>query len=163
MAHVCRLKEVSPQRLVAMRVRCEPGSVGAAIAHCLEQVWERLNRLEDVTVGPAIVRYHGVTDDEVEFEAGFPVLQEVPATEDIRVDEMPGGPAATTLHWGPYEGLPEAHAALRTWMEEHGLAPAGLVYEVYWVDQNAAADRSELRTEVVWPVERQAEGASDDT
>ena len=36
-------------------------------------------------------------------------------------DTLPGGPVAFTTHHGPYDNLPEAHAALEAWIEAGGL------------------------------------------
>lgn len=63
----------------------------------------------------------------------------------VRFSSLPAGTVATTLHRGPYQDLPAAHAAIRAWCAAHGLAPAGPNWEVYgdWND-----DPGRLETEV---------------
>jgi effector-binding domain-containing protein len=60
---------------------------------------------------------------------------------------IPGGMVATVVHMGPYQKLPEAHAAVRGWCAEHGHALAGPSWEIYgdWTDNPA-----ELRTDVFY-------------
>ncbi len=120
----------------------------------LEEVWKHLNQQPSVSVGPAIVRYHGVSPGEaIQVEAGFPVGDEdVPSTDRIAVTHLPAGAAATVLHWGPYDGLAGAWTEFETWLRGRDLTPDGPRWEIYWVDPSQTEDIAELRTELVWPV-----------
>ncbi len=51
---------------------------------------------------------------------------------------LPGGPWATTLHVGPYPGLPLAYTALLEHVREHGHEAAGPVTETYLTDPGSA-------------------------
>ena len=54
---------------------------------------------------------------------------------------------ATVVHMGPYQKLPEAHMAVRTWCAERGHALGGPSWEIYgdWTDNPV-----ELRTDVFY-------------
>ena len=67
-------------------------------------------------------------------------------------DILPGGPAATTVHAGPYETLHEAYAALETWIESNGFHPAGAPWESYITDPAEYPDPRDWKTEVSWPI-----------
>jgi AraC family transcriptional regulator len=152
--YACRLKTVIPQRAMMIRAAVERvHDVGRAIQNLLEEVWDYLNRQEHATVGPAMVRFHHFGADPIELEAGFPVAETFGGDGRVCAVELPGGRAATTLHWGPYDGLPQAYEALERFMREQALRPAGPPCEIYWVDGSQARGPEELRTEVVWPVE----------
>lgn len=153
-----RVKEVVPQRVLSIRTLTRPEEIGATVQALLEQVWAYLGEQESVTVGPAIVRYHELGEDQVDLEAGFPVLETVPERAPILVRELPACRAATVMSEGPYDRLPEAYAALEAWMREQGLTPAGPPWEIYWVDGQQARRAEELRTEIVWPVGSSAAG-----
>lgn len=150
-----RVKDVTPQRLIAMRTLTSRDALGGVLQNSLEAVWRYLNTFEEVTVGPAIVRYLQMKDDMLEVEAGFPVAEEIAGHERITPVNLPGGRAATTIHTGDYAGLPAAHAAVRRWMTEEGIAAAQTAYEIYWVEPNAG-EGSEARTEVVVPITNDA-------
>ncbi|HMQ15275.1 MAG TPA: GyrI-like domain-containing protein [Phycisphaerae bacterium] len=150
--HRCRTKTVAAARVALMRASAAPVDFGPTLRWVLETVWKRLSSLERVTVGPAVARYLAVSESLIEFEAGFPVAEELPPIAEIHLGQLPGGAAATTLHEGSYDGLPEAYAALETWMAEQGHEPDGAPYDIYWVDAGQADAESQLRTEVVWPV-----------
>jgi effector-binding domain-containing protein len=75
------------------------------------------------------------------------VLAPGPFTPAGRVisSQLPGGKVATTMHEGDYARLGDTHAAVRAYMEEQGLEPAGPIWEIYghWRE-----DPSELETEI---------------
>jgi AraC family transcriptional regulator len=71
---------------------------------------------------------------------------------DVRADTLPGGPAAVTMHVGPYDTLTEAYAALEQWIADQGLAPAGAPWECYRTDPGEVPDPKDWKTEVFWPV-----------
>ena len=71
---------------------------------------------------------------------------------DVIADTLPGGPAATTTHIGPYDKLSEAYAAIEQWMESQGLVAAGAPWESYINDPGDYPDPKDWKTEVFWPV-----------
>jgi effector-binding domain-containing protein len=152
MSYAFRIKMLTPQRWLAVRTTVPRDELPDVLQACLEDVWQYLNRLESATVGPAIVRYHALDDEQIDVEAGFPVAEDLPGDGAIRAAELPAGRAATTLHHGGYDKLPAAYAALQRWMAVQGLRPAGPPWEIYWVDPSQAASVAELRSELVWPV-----------
>ena len=149
---VCRLKRVEPQRVMSIRTVTTPEAIGPTIRSLLEQVWAYLNQQDHVTVGPAFVRYHELGRTQVELEAGFPVAEDLPERTPILRRDLPACTAATVLHEGPYDGLPEAYAALEAWIARQRLEPVEPPWEIYWVDGQQARGPQELRTEIVWPV-----------
>lgn len=150
--YVCRVKTVTPLRFAAIRTQSTPEQLGSTLEQSFGAVWEYLNSLESVTVGPAIARYHLFAAETIDCEAGFPVEEEVAVRAPIAISNLPGGRAATTIHYGPYSSLPAAYAALQAWLEREGLHPDRGPYEIYWADPGQIEDESELRTEVVWPL-----------
>lgn len=104
--------------------------------------------------GPPFARFFDFTEDEADFEAGFPVAEPIAGEGRIAAGELPGGLAAVTTHVGPYEGLQDTHAAIGEWVLANGHDPSGPVWEVYATDPREEPDRSKWRTEVVWPLRK---------
>lgn len=73
-----------------------------------------------------------------------------PVGGDVRVQRLPGGRFAKTLHRGSYEALGLAHAAVFAWVRERGHTISGPARETY-VDDPAEVDSASLRTEVLLP------------
>ena len=69
--------------------------------------------------------------------------------------QNPAGPVATTTHYGPYGGLHEAHAAIRSWCARHGHALAGPQWEIYghWTNE-WNHDPSKIVTEVFYLLDK---------
>jgi effector-binding domain-containing protein len=107
--------------------------------------------------GPPFGRYHE-WGERVDVEIGVPVtapIDSLPSTAadgELFASELPGGQAATLTHVGTYDGLPAANAELARWIEDQGLEPSSGLWESYR-DDPGATPPSELRTEIVQPVE----------
>jgi len=57
-----------------------------------------------------------IHQDAIELEAGAPVEQPVMAEGRVVPCSLPAGPAASTVHVGPYDGLEAAVVALAEWI-----------------------------------------------
>jgi effector-binding domain-containing protein len=110
--------------------------------------------LERKGAGPAgmpFARFHPAGDGVFDVEAGFPASTPTNGEGDVEPSDLPAGPAAVTVHVGPYDAIRPAHAALQAWILEHGGAPVGDAWEVYLSDPEVDQDPATWRTEVIQP------------
>jgi effector-binding domain-containing protein len=128
----------------AIEVAVQPGRPIAAVAWetswrdfpgqwrgCLDEVYAWL-RQSGTAGGGNVMRYQdrpgtGRVAVEVGVEVGGPFA---PAGR-VRPAELPAGPAALTIHRGPYDGLGAAHEAVLSWCAAHGHELTGERWEVY--------------------------------
>lgn len=101
--------------------------------------------------GPPFARFHRLADDRFEVEAGFPAVRAVDDDGDVVGATLPGGPAAVTVHVGPYDEMEPTYEAIATWIADHGFEPVGDSWEVYLSDPQSQPDPATWRTEVVQP------------
>lgn len=101
--------------------------------------------------GPPFARYRQLADGHFAIEAGFPVTTAIEAADGVQPSELPGGPAASTIHVGPYDQMEPAYLALSAWIKEHGGEPAGDPWEIYFSDPASEPDPATWRTQVVQP------------
>ena len=109
--------------------------------------------------GPPFGRYHQFGPDIVDVEAGFPVSGSVPGLSaladapagEIGMSELPGGPAATVVLVGPYDGLGQAYEWLHDWIHGQGRDEGTAPWESYASDPGATS-QEDLRTELYWPL-----------
>lgn len=136
-----------------MRFRVSPEQLGARLAQVLPAVYGHAVGSGGVLAGAPYARYHDVSEDTLDLEAGVPVAAPGTGKGEIQAGELPGGAVAVTWHVGPYERLSEAHQALTAWAETNGHTPAGPAWESYETDPGAEPDPRKWRTQVLLPLQ----------
>lgn len=122
------------------------------LAQLLPKVFGYATESGATMVGPPFVRYVEFGDDGIGVEAGMPVAPGSVAKGDIKLGELPGGPTASTVHTGPYDGLGDAHKALQAWVVDNGASPGGAPWEVYLTDPGEVPDPADWKTQVLLPI-----------
>ena len=153
-------KELDAQPVLVTRRRVKRSEVGAAIGEALPHIFMYAQQRGIALAGHPLTRYVEVGAGLLTIEPAMRIVsaeraaappaasQESAVIEDV----LPAGPAATTVHKGPYDTLSEAYAALETWMESNGLRPSGPPWEDYITDPAEFPDPKDWKTEVCWPV-----------
>jgi len=80
------------------------------------------------------------------------VAADVASGGEVVLETLPGGEAASTIHMGKYEDLPEAYAAIQQWMKTEGLKIGGAPWEMYVTDPADYPDPKDWKTEIYWPL-----------
>lgn len=153
MAYTCTLKVLKPQPVMSIRGPAAAHAIPAKIAEFLSEAWGYVQQKGGRIVGPPFTRFHGAHDGAVDLEGGVPVENALPPGGRIQAGELPGGEAVVTTHVGPYDGLPEARAALEAWTKSAGRKAAGPAWQAYWTDPGEVKDSAKWQTEVVLPLE----------
>ena len=135
----------APEQLWAVvRQRTTHANVSNEIRPLLGRAWDLIGRHPELgRRGRNVALYH--PDGSVEVGVEVPVrFADEP---EVACGALPTGPVATCAYHGSYDGLGEAHRAVRAWAEASGRALAGTSWELYghWTD-----DPSQLRTDVVY-------------
>lgn len=89
-------------------------------------------------------------------EVGAEVSERFLGNDRVRYSQLPAGRVATTIHFGPYPRLGDAHSEIRKWCGKHGYRLSGVCWEIYghW-DESWNADPSKIRTDVFHLLEDQ--------
>jgi effector-binding domain-containing protein len=158
-----RIVDLTPTPSVAVRVQhpFEQLDLGALFELHVSNVADRIADLGGTPAGPYYGRYHEFGPERADVELGISVVAAVaslrPLAEcepgEIGNSELPGGRAAVTVHHGSYDGLKDTYERLRGWIAAQGLEAGAGPWESYINDPSEVSDPSELRTEVVWPLE----------
>jgi effector-binding domain-containing protein len=146
-SEVRRINALS-RRLAAVECTVKIPDLASVVPDLLGEVWTFLRERYVLSTGHNVVLYLLDAGDGA-FDAwfGVEVHEAIPPSGRVVGISTPSGPAATTVHWGPYADLPGVHAGVRHWCAAEGYELAGPNWEVYgdWSD-----DPTKLRTDVFY-------------
>jgi AraC family transcriptional regulator len=148
-------REIPPQPVLLVKRRITRAEIAAAIGASLHQIGLYAQKNGIAMAGPPFARYSEMSFGQMTIEPGMPVaggLSQPPTESGVTLETLPGGAVVFTTHSGPYDKLPEAHAAMETWMREQGLTSAGAPWESYITDPGDYPDPNDWKTQVFWPV-----------
>ena len=158
MEYTVTRQELAAQPVLVVRRRVRRAEIAATIGATLPNVFLHAQQRGLAIAGYPITRYLETSVGLATFETGMRVIADgrewttADGEGDVLADTLPAGPAAVTIHSGPYDQLPSAYAALEEWIAANGLQPAGAPWEAYLNDPADHPDPKDWKTEVCWPV-----------
>jgi AraC family transcriptional regulator len=158
-------KDLEPQRVLLARRRVKRSEIAATIGAVLTDVFQYAQQHGRAIAGHPFTRYIEFGAGLVTLEPGMKIVESAPpaafnsasstavsATDAVVEEVLPGGPVMTTIHIGPYDTLPDAYAALESWMDSHEIQRAGAPWEYYITDPTDVPDPKDWKTEIFWPI-----------
>ena len=136
-----------------VRGQVEPDNLRDFFDTSFSMLAETLSTQGISITGPAFGLYRDTTDDVVDLEIGYPTESEVRPEGDVTPGSLPAGRVARVVHQGNFDGLGASWQQLRAWMDENGLTPRSMRWEVYVTEPSPDMDPDELRTELNAPVD----------
>lgn len=151
MAYQIEVITLKPQPVLVMEDEVAPEELGAALGRMLPAVHGYVSQQGAVITGMPFMRYLEMAD-KFRIQAGMPVAESIPGTDDIKADELPGGKAATTVFLGPYHEVGAAWDAINAWREERGMDIGFGGWDIYENDPSEVSDPKEIRTRLYQPL-----------
>ena len=159
-------KDLDEQPVLLVRRRVKRSEIAATIGAVLPSIFQYAQARGIALSGHPFTRYSASGLGLLTIEPGMRIVGPRPSdasasaagskpgsgTDEVIVDALPAGPAATTVHAGSYETLQEAYAALEAWMESNAIEPTGAPWESYITDPAEYPDPKDWQTEVCWPI-----------
>ena len=147
MSYQIELTESKPIPTAVIRGRVPAQELARFVPAACGEVWSfiRSARLPRPGRHTALYLGNGLV------EVGAEVSELFAGTERIHCSQLPGGAVATTVHFGPYPRLKDAHGAIREWCASHGHRCSGVTWEIYghW-EESWNTDSSNIRTDVFY-------------
>ena len=156
MAHNYEIQvtHVEAKPLAVVKEVAYSGNIGPKIRAALPVVFAKLKQLGQSELGQPVVVYFPNQGERWDVAPGIPIEVGVQLAAALPAESAPLTPSltpacrvATTVHAGPYQGLPHAHMAIHAWCRENGHTMAGRNWEIY--DEHHE-DPSKLRTQVCY-------------
>ncbi|MFJ8962538.1 GyrI-like domain-containing protein [Lentzea sp. NPDC102401] len=149
------LTELSPTTACHLRVRTSAHDIAASVGGGLQRLYEFAAAVQVAPSGPPQLAYpEPVTDGDFELDLYLPISGQVAGQAPVNVVDLPGGPAARTVHQGAYDKIPAAYEAAFRWIHEHGHTSSGPPRELYLTGPDEEQSPEDYVTEVVVPLVR---------
>ena len=142
-----QLTQVSSIPVAVVRRQARAAELGRVVTQGCGLVWTYL-RSKQLKGGRNIAIYW---DGSIRLEVGVEFGQPVPEGGEVVGSATPAGPAASVVHFGPYQQLGAAHDAIHQWCATHQRRLAGPSWEIYghW-DSAWDRDPSRIRTDIFY-------------
>ena len=139
---------MAPRPLAVVRRRATVQQLPKVVPDACGLVWGVIRAQHVKGAGRHVALYLG---DQINLEVGVELETPWPGHGDVVASALPAGTVATTVHFGPYQRLHEAHQAIRDWCANHGYPLAGPNWDIYghWLDA-WNNDPSQIRTDVFY-------------
>jgi len=134
-----------PTAVISRRVRKD--ELSRVVPECCGLVWNAL-KADGKRGGRNVALYR---EAGAVVEAGVELQTPFAPTGEIVLSELPAGPVAATVHFGPYGGLGAAHDAVQQWCAANGHKLGKVCWEIYdhWREE-WNGDPSRIRTDVFY-------------
>src|SRR3954452_8295786 len=142
-------KEVSAIHTAAIKAATSPEKIGDDLGRAYGELSTYLGERDLFPHDAPICYYVAWEPDNWVIEACLVVDGELEELGEIHPLLIPAGPAAVTIHRGPYQELGRAHEALGAWCQEHGREMVAC-YERFITDPGEILDPADYETEVIW-------------
>jgi effector-binding domain-containing protein len=148
MQYDVRLEQLESKPLAVVRRRARQQELSKVVPEACGTVWNVVRAQKIAGAGRHVALYW---DCEINLEVGVELETPFAGHGEVVGSATPAGTVATTTHFGPYNRLCDAHAAVREWCVDHGFTPAGANWEIYghWLDE-WNKDPSKIRTDVYY-------------
>jgi effector-binding domain-containing protein len=148
MEYGIRVEQVSSRSLAVVRRRASLQELPQVVPDACGTVWGVIRAEQVRGAGRNVAVY---LDDQINLEVGVELDAPFAGYGDVVTSATPAGPVATTIHYGPYGQLHEAHEAIRVWCANNGYRLAGPNWEIYghWQDE-WNSDPTKICTEVFY-------------
>lgn len=148
MRHAIEIIRTEAVPTAVIRSRVPPGELSRFVPAACGEVWSFIRAAGLPKPGRHVAVY---LDRQGTVEVGAEVGEPFAGNERVRCSQLPAGRVAMTVHYGPYSGLGEAHAAIRQWCAAQEQRLSDVAWEIYghW-DESWNSDPSKIRTEVLY-------------
>src|SRR5262245_10555707 len=122
MTYEVTTKTVAAHPIAAVRAKALIPDIPKTWKPALDQVWAYLRQHPELQPGHNVFLYHHPANrtDAMEIDFGVAVARPFTDEGNVKSCATPEGEVATTLHVGPYSGLPAAHNAVHGWCSANG-------------------------------------------
>ena len=150
-------QELAAQPVLVVRRRVRRAEIAATIGAALPKVFLHAQQRGLAIAGYPITRYLETSVGLVTLEIGMRVTAHsgdwtvADGQGEVLAETLPAGSAAATIHFGPYDQLQDAYAAVEEWTAANGFRQNGAPWEAYLNDPADHPNPEDWKTGIYWP------------
>jgi len=135
-----------PIHTAVIRGRVQPQELPRFVPAACGEVWSFVRSAKLPRPGRHCALY---LDEHGTVEVGVELSEPFVGNDRVHCSKLPAGRVATTVHFGPYPLLRDAHEAIHRWCAEQKYQLSGISWELYghW-QESWNADALKIRTDV---------------
>jgi AraC family transcriptional regulator len=145
-------KTLAQQPILFIRRKVARSEIASMLGECYGKLFGHGHQAGLPIAGWPLARYVSVGAGLLTVDAAMPLAAPASGDGEMQAGFLPGGPVVLAIHGGPYDQLPETHAAIERWIETKGARASGPPWECYVTDPAEHPDPADWRTEVYWPL-----------
>lgn len=144
MAYRVDVMQAEPILLAVVRLQATQRELSRVIPAACGEVWNFIRAQQLPNPGRHVAVYY---DGVINIECGAEIGDRFTGNDRVVCSATPAGKVATTVHWGGYDRLGDAHQAVVNWCAGQQFQTAGPNWEIYghWND-----DPAQVRTDVFY-------------
>lgn len=148
MSYQIELTHSKPITTAVIRNRVPAKELAQFVPAACGEVWSFIRSAGLPRPGRHLALY---LDAQGSVEVGAEVSEPFVGNDRVHCSQLPAGRVVTTVHFGPYQHLSNAHAAIREWCARNGHLCSGVSWEIYghW-EESWNTDSSKIRTDVFY-------------
>ncbi len=151
----CELKEQAVRPTLSIRFQSPVQELPQHFGRVYGTIIKYLEALGEQHTDAAFAAYYNMDMQNLDIEAGFPVLHPLPGKGEIKASTLPGGTFAICHYTGPYDQVGPAYEQLTRFVEEKGYKSTGVCYE--WYLNGPETPPKDLKTDITYAVTRVSE------
>lgn len=144
MSHDIHIIDIPQQPVAVVRGHATADKIPDFVGSAFSEVGAFVVQHHLLFSGPPFGRYVPGPDGSFDIEAGFPIDGSAESSGRVVVTTLPGGPAAMTVHVGPYDTVAKAYEDVGKWLESNGYEPTGAPWERYLDEPSVVNPRTEI-------------------
>lgn len=148
------IKEIEAQKYISIRESFTDKSIIAEkMGIAYGELMAFLGKKEIKPTGSPIAIYHKFSQDTIEMESAFPIVEECEVEGRLNITEISAGTVAMTTHWGDYNLLEKTYELIEIWLKENNKTVVGSPWEIYVNDPQMEKDTNKWQTDIYFPIE----------
>lgn len=149
------IKEIASRYVASVRDILESYNYEGRLWHyMMKETADQNLRPANPCLGFGIFHDAEYKERDVDVEIQMTVEGNYHDTEHVRFKTEPAICVASAMHYGSYETISDASAAVAAWVEKNGYQMCGVMFNIYHVSPHETQNPDELVTEVCIPVKK---------